>query len=406
MFGVLQGKKVLLCVTGGIACYKAVVLLRLFQKSGADVTVAATPAALRFVGIATWESLSKRKVLTDVFDIVDSAKIAHISFAQESDVIVVAPATGNTVAKAAHGVADTVVTALLLAASAPIVIAPSMNSVMYINSATQNNLSVLSSRGYTVLPAGDGELACNDSGIGRMAEPEYILEATAQRCATNEKNAKHQRWLVTAGATKEYLDPIRFLTNGSSGLTGLLIAEYAALTGSDVTLIAGSLPRKPRFGVQIHTVSSAADMDHAVEKHADSVDVFVMSAAVSDYTTDKASSKIKKQEQPLTLSLHRTTDILKRSADYMSSDIIRVGFAAETDNIEINALKKMSDKSLDMICANTVSEAHNPFGANSNEMILFTPSTKRIVPMTTKEQLAIEIVEETRRIAQEKKKQK
>ena len=391
MFELLKDKKVVLGVTGGIACYKSVFLLRLLVKAGAVVSVVATENALSFVGRATWESLSKNKVLSGIFEVETSDKIPHISLAQESDIIIVAPATANTVAKIAHGIADNLLTSMVLAATAPVVVVPAMNSVMYLNKATQENLSVLTKRGLLVLSTGEGELACNETGPGRMEEPETIFDYISSVLARSD--GQKRRWLVTAGATREFIDPIRYLTNGSSGLTGLLIAERAALTGDSVTLIAATLPRAPRFGVKVISVVSASQMADAVKKHGQDIDMFIMSAAVADYSVDKKDKKIKKQAEKLSLELSRTEDILVHSQSYMNKKVIRVGFAAETENLEQNALLKLEKKSLDLICANRVTDNHNPFGASDNSMILFDKDGSYPLPMQSKDDLACEIVQ-------------
>ncbi|MCK5807444.1 bifunctional phosphopantothenoylcysteine decarboxylase/phosphopantothenate--cysteine ligase CoaBC [bacterium] len=390
MFGVLKNKKIVLGVTGGVACYKSVFLLRLLVKAGADVSVVATENALHFVGRATFESLSKNKLLVSVFDVEEYDKIAHISLAQESDLIVIAPASANTIAKIANGIADNLLTSMVLAATVPVLIAPAMNSVMYLNLATQKNRETLISRGFSVLSAGEGELACDDVGIGRMEEPQSIVNALLPLVVDSKKEP--QRWLITAGATKEFLDPIRYLTNGSSGLTGLLIAEYAALMGDEVTLIAASLPRLPRFGVKVISVVSASGMAESVKNNSKDISIFVMSAAVADYSLPPQKTKIKKGEAGLSLELSRTEDILLHSLSYMDKSVVRVGFAAETENLEQNALMKLEKKSLDLICANKIDAEHNPFGASTNKMVLLSKNSRHIVPMQHKESIAKEIV--------------
>lgn len=394
MFELLKDRKVVLGVTGGIACYKSVFLLRLLVKAGAVVSVVATENALSFVGRATWETLSKNRVLSDTFEVDTSDKIPHISLAQESDIIIIAPATANTIAKIAHGIADNLLTSMVLAATAPVVVVPAMNTVMYLNKATQENLTVLADRGLHVLLTGEGELACNETGPGRMEEPNMILDYIFSVMARS--NEQQRRWLITAGATREFIDPIRYLTNGASGLTGLLIAEYAALTGDSVTLIAATLPRPPRFGVKVVSVVSASQMADTVQKHGQDIDIFVMSAAVADYSVDKKGEKIKKQEDKLSLELSKTEDVLLHSQSYMDKKVMRVGFAAETENLEQNALLKLKKKSLDVICANRVTGEHNPFGASTNSIILFDKDGSHALPMQRKDHLAFEIVQHIR----------
>lgn len=394
MFGLLKNKKIVLGVTGGVACYKAVYLLRLLMKAEAIVSVVATENALSFIGRATWESLSKNKLLSDTFAVDSYDKIAHISLAQESDMIIIAPATANTIAKIAHGIADNLLTSIVVAATAPVVIAPAMNSVMYEQHVTQENLHLLQKRGLHIISPESGELACDDVGVGRLEGPDTIITTLAALLGRSADAPR--RWLITAGATKEFVDPIRYLTNGSSGLTGLLIAEYAAATGDNVTLIAGSLPRKARFGVTVIPVVSASDMANAVKKYSDTINVFVMSAAVADYSMERHPSKIKKGDGPLLLELERTEDILLHSTRYMNKQIFRVGFAAETENLGEHALLKLKNKSLDLICANLLTPTHNPFGASDNELILFDKNGSHSLPKQGKEGLAKKIVSHIR----------
>jgi phosphopantothenoylcysteine decarboxylase/phosphopantothenate--cysteine ligase len=250
---------------------------------------------------------------------------------------------------------------------------------------------LLIKRGLYLLGTGEGALACADVGVGRMEEPEEIVNHILPLLSPVDK--KSSRWLVTAGATKEFLDPIRYLTNASSGLTGLLIAEYAALRGNSVTLVATSLPRKARFGVTVIPVVSAADMAKSVKDNADNIAVFVMSAAVADYSILPQTTKIKKGEGGLSLELSRTEDVLLHSQSYMKSNVVRVGFAAETEDLEHNAMKKLQKKSLDLICANKIDDKHNPFGSSENSLVLIDKKGSRVLPMQSKELIAQEVVQ-------------
>jgi phosphopantothenoylcysteine decarboxylase / phosphopantothenate---cysteine ligase len=357
---ILKGKKIVLGVTGGIAAYKSVYLLRLLVQRGASVQVVGTMNSLNFIGRATWESLSGRMPLFDTFENSDSSKISHIILAQEVDAIIIAPATGNILGKAANGIADDLLSTILMAATVPVVFAPGMNTAMYENPATVNNIVTLGKRNnvFFVEP-GRGPLACGTSGKGRMAEPENIiskLEDILSPCGHSGI-----KWLVTGGATREFIDPVRFITNGSSGRTGVAIAEAALKSGGDVTFIGVNVEIPVSRGIKkIATVTSAETHKEVIDLVKEA-DIFVMSAAVADYKPEKSISKIKKNEGGLVIELSRTEDILVSTADMMKPGSVRIGFAAETENLEENAVLKLRKKKLDMVVANLVSEKFDPF---------------------------------------------
>lgn len=362
----LTGKNILLGVTGGIAAYKTVSLLRLFKKSGAEVQVVGTENSRNFIGDSTWRSLSGKEPLFETFDSYDTSKISHISLAQDIDLIVIAPVTSNVLGKCANGICDDLLSTVLNARQVPVVFAPGMNTAMYENPATQKNIAYLNGLDdiHFVEP-GEGELACNTSGKGRMAEPEEIFSAVLD--ILDDKKAEGLKWLVSGGATREYIDPIRYLTNGSSGKTGHFIAAEAASKGGKVTFVAANVDI-PSDKYEKIDVTSAEEMNDEITKRIRESDILVMSAAVADYKPEKEPRKIKKGLGTLEIKLSRTKDVLRSTVELSDDRMVRVGFAAETDDLEDNALRKMNEKKLDFIVANLVSEKNNPFGADHNSV--------------------------------------
>ena len=382
----MKGKHITLAVTGAIAAYKAVPLLRLLRKAGAEVQIIGTESSLRFVGRETWEALSGRPPLFSLWEPNDPAKIAHIMLAQEVDLVVVAPATANIIAKAAGGIADDLVSTVLLAATVPILFAPCMNTAMYDNPATHRNIALLSERPTVgFIDCGTGELACGTEGKGRMAEPEDIFRRISY--LLTPKHPEPLRWLIAAGATREYIDPIRFITNGSTGTTGRAIADAAWRQGGRVTLVAGNLPAPLPTDYPVRPVVSAAQMHAEVTELAPQCDILVMSAAVADYTVAKSTAKLKKGERTKTLALESTTDILTATLPLMDARALRVGFAAETENLIENAHGKRQRKQLDMVIANLVSDAHDPFGNSQNRVVIVTQEQAEELPLMSKEAL-------------------
>lgn len=382
----MKGKHITLAVTGAIAAYKAVFLLRLLRSAGAEVQVIGTASSLRFVGRETWEALSGRPPLFDLWETPDPSKIPHIMLAQDVDLVVVAPATANILAKAAGGIADDLVSTVLLAATVPVLFAPSMNTAMYENPATRRNIALLAERGHThFIDCASGSLACGSTGKGRMAEPETIFGRI--RYLLTPKRSERLRWLIAAGATREYLDPIRFITNGATGATGRAIADAAWRQGAEVTLVAGNMPAPLPSDYAVNPVISAADMHAAVTGLAPLCDVLVMSAAVADYAPVKNPSKLKKGDRTKELTLESTPDILLETLPLMERRALRVGFAAETEDLLENARSKMERKALDLIVANPVSASHDPFGAPDNRVVLVTPGGNEELPLMDKETL-------------------
>lgn len=348
----LADKNILLGVTGGIAAYKAVELLRLFTKAGAKVTVVLTKHAAQFIPPLTFETLSKNKVITDLFA---SEPLAHLTIAEKADLLVIAPATANILAKLYHGVADDALTTLALAYQGPMVLAPAMNEKMYLHPATQENLDGLQRRPdvYIVSPE-SGLLACAEEGIGRLANIDKIFQRS-EEVLTSGKRLAGVKILITAGPTQEPLDPVRFLSNRSSGKMGYALTRSAANSGAQVTLISGPTNLVPPPGARLLRVTTAEEMLSAVKENFSSCDVLIMSAAVADYRPlNPAHNKIKKESEKLTLPLVKNPDILTEVGKIKSEQIM-VGFALETDQVIARALDKLKAKNLDMIIANSAS---------------------------------------------------
>lgn len=361
----ISDKNLLLMVSGGIAAYKSVYLLRELTKIGASVQVVGTENSLNFIGKSTWEALSGKAPLFDSFEVRDSAKITHITLAQDVDAVIVAPATANIIAKAACGIADDLASTILAAATVPVLFAPAMNTAMYENPANLENIEKLKKRGniHFADPA-SGLLACGTSGKGRMAEPEEIIFKLEEIFYPVKKSGV--KWLVTGGATREYLDPVRFVTNGSSGKTGFAVSEAALKSGGEVAFIGVNAAPKFNPGYSVIKTVTAAETAEIVEKNVKDADIFVMSAAIADYSPEKCVHKIKKGEKSVTAEFFRTKDILAESVKWTKPGAVRIGFAAETENLEENARKKLERKNLDFVVANQITNEFDPFGADTN----------------------------------------
>lgn len=376
----LEGKQILLGVTGSIAAYKAADLCSQLGKLGARVHVVLTAHAAEFVGAATFRALTRQPVLVDLFDEPQSERIAHIELAQSADLILVAPATANILAKMAHGLADDLLSTCLLAArpATPLLVAPAMNTVMWEHPASAANLKLLESRGVQVVQPGYGLLACQDVGVGKLADTADIVSAVVDRLAPRGDYAG-RRVLVTAGATREFLDPVRFLSNRSSGKMGVAIAAEAAERGARVTLVAASIAVAAPAGVEVVSAESAEAMLEACSERFPECDLFVAAAAVADYAPAEVSTrKIKKpdvapESDVLTLRLCRTPDILATLAACKRPGQCVVGFAAETNDLASNARRKLDSKRLDGIVANDVTAAGAGFDSDTNVVTLFWP---------------------------------
>ncbi|XWN51748.1 bifunctional phosphopantothenoylcysteine decarboxylase/phosphopantothenate--cysteine ligase CoaBC [Anoxybacillus flavithermus] len=393
----LQQKNILLCVTGGIAVYKAAALTSKLVQAGANVKVVMTEAACQFVTPLTFQALSKNEVYIDTFDEKKPHVIAHIDLADWAHVVLVAPATANTIAKLAHGLADNMVTTILLATKAPVWIAPAMNVHMYEHPAVQQNMRTLQSFGYRFIEPAEGMLACGYVGKGRLEEPETIVTLLEQHFATNHI-LKGKKVLVTAGPTREKLDPVRFFSNHSTGKMGYALAEAARDFGADVVLISGptALPSPP--GVQMIRVESAQHMYEEVMNHFHDSDIVIKTAAVADYRPKYvADNKIKKQQGDYTVVLERTIDILQTLGEQKTHQFL-VGFAAETNDVERYAKDKLTRKNADMIVANNVVQEGAGFGTDTNIVTLFKrDGTVKSLPLLPKSEVAKEILREVHR---------
>ena len=390
----LEGKNILIGVTGGIAAYKTVEVASRLKKLGANVKVIMTKAATEFVSPRTFQEITKNAVYVEMFGDAANFNVAHISLANFADLVLIAPATANFLAKAANGIADDLLTTTILAATAPKIFAPSMNTNMLENPATQENLKILQERGIKILDAAEGELACGISGKGRLPEPEKICEEIVKFFET-EKILSGKKILVTAGGTLEPIDPVRYIGNRSSGKMGFEIAKSAKNLGAEVILIAGNVQLDPPKNLKFVKVESAEEMREKVLAEYDSVDAVIMSAAVADYRVKNISpQKIKKSEENLTLELVKNPDILKELGSLKKNQIL-IGFAAETENLLEYARKKLDEKNLDFIVANNVTVEGAGFGVDTNvASIIKRNGEVKNFPLMSKSDLAEKILGE------------
>ena len=389
----LKGKTVLLGVTGGIAAYKAAALASALVKLHATVEVIMTKNATEFITPLTFEELTGHRVMVDTFDRNFQHQVEHISLAQRTDVMIIAPATANVCAKLAHGLADDMLTTTALACRCPKLIAPAMNTNMYDNPVTQDNLTLLRRYGWEVIEPNSGRLACGAVGKGKLPEPEelvqYLLRAIAFQKDLDGKNV-----LVTAGPTQEALDPVRFLTNHSSGKMGYAIAKMAMLRGAHVTLISGPTAITPPPFVKVIRITSAQEMFEAVATEAPTADFIFKAAAVADYTPALFSDeKMKKKDGDMAIPLKRTQDILKYLGENRRSGQIICGFSMETENMLENSREKLTKKGVDMICANNLKQDGAGFGVDTNVITLITAKESIELPLLSKEEAANAIVD-------------
>ncbi|MER2294038.1 MAG: bifunctional phosphopantothenoylcysteine decarboxylase/phosphopantothenate--cysteine ligase CoaBC [Desemzia incerta] len=393
----LKGKKIAVYITGGIAAYKAADLVRRLIKQGAEVRVAMTKAATEFITPYTLQILSKNEVFTNVFEDKDPAEVSHIHLADWSELAVVAPATANVMAKMAHGIADDFVTTTLLATTAPVFIVPAMNTHMLENPATVRNWERLEQDGHFVMEPDTGFLAEGYEGRGRFPEPEAIVEAIQEYLIQQQTDLplSGKKVVVTAGGTKERIDPVRYITNDSSGKMGYQLAMAARDKGAKVVLISASTQLRHPFGMEVIAVESAQQMSDAVFAEFESADVVIMAAAVSDYTPEtQATQKIKKKENQMVISLAKTQDILATMGQQKKHQFL-VGFAAETHDVAEYAMGKLEKKNADMIVANDVSKPHAGFNKETNEVTLFSKDTPPIeLSVRSKRDIADSIIQE------------
>ncbi|MEG2342646.1 MAG: bifunctional phosphopantothenoylcysteine decarboxylase/phosphopantothenate--cysteine ligase CoaBC [Acidaminococcaceae bacterium] len=390
----LRGKKIVLGVTGGIAVYKAVDLVSKLRKAGATVRVVMSAAAMEFVTPLTFKEISGNPVATSMWSTKQEFNVEHIALAEWADLLLVAPATANILAKAANGIADDLLSTVLLAAHSPIIFCPAMNTHMYENPLTQANLQKLGACGFTIMPPASGFLACGTSGLGRLPEPATIVEFTKNFFAQQQGDLKGLRILVTAAGTREAIDPVRYVGNRSSGKMGYAVAQVAAERGATVTLVTGPSALTPPPNVEIIQVESTAEMMAAVLSHYPQVDVVIKAAAVADYRPHAvATQKIKKENDgALTIVLDKNPDILKTLGEQKQQQFL-VGFAAETQNLLENAAAKVSKKNLDMIVANDVTMTGAGFNADTNVVkFLFPDGQVRSLEKMTKYEVAQELL--------------
>ncbi len=393
----LKGKCVVLGVTGSIAAYKIAGLASALKKLHADVEVIMTQNATQFINPITFETLTGNKCLVDTFDRDFSFSVEHIAIAKKADVFLVAPASANVIAKMAHGIADDMLTTTILACKCPKIISPAMNTGMFENEIVQDNLKILKKYGMQVVEPATGYLACGDTGAGKMPEPEVLLQYILREIAY-EKDLVGKRVLVTAGPTREAIDPVRFITNHSTGRMGYAIAKMAMLRGATVTLVSGPVAIEPPMFVDTIAVESAQQMYEAVMTHAKEADIIIKSAAVADYAPAQVSpEKIKKSEGDASIPLTRTKDILAALGEKKREDQFICGFAMETEHLLENATAKREKKNVDMIVANSIRQEGAGFGVDTNVATFITKEGLRSLPLMSKEALAMEILDEAMR---------
>ena len=391
---ILKNKTVLLGVTGCIAAYKSATLASLLVKAGAEVHVIMTENATNFINPITFETLTSQKCIIDTFDRNFDFKVEHVALAQKADVIMVAPATANVIAKLAHGLADDMLTTTILASRAPKIISPAMNTGMYENPVTQDNMNTLKKYGMEVITPASGRLACGDVGAGKMPEPEVLFEHIVRACAC-EKDMEGLKVLVTAGPTQEAIDPVRYITNHSSGKMGYSIAKACMLRGADVTLVTGKTAINPPMFTEVVPVTSAQDMYEAVTSRAADMDIIIKSAAVADYRPmNVATEKVKKKDGDMAIPLERTNDILKYLGENKKAGQFLCGFSMETENMLENSKAKLVKKNLDMIVANNLKVEGAGFQGDTNIVTLITSDSVKELPLMNKEDVAFHLLDE------------
>lgn len=384
-------KKILLGVTGGIAAYKSAELIRLIIKSGAEVRVVMTTAATEFVQPLTYQALSGHRVYTDIFDAEADSAMDHIELARWADLMIVAPASADFIAKMRNGYADNLLLTLCLASKQPVAIAPAMNQQMYANRATQDNIKLLASRAVLIWGPDDGEQACGDTGPGRMLEPTELFERVAEYLSPGKLDGKNV--LITAGPTREPIDPVRYISNRSTGRMGYALAQAAHQAGAGVTLVSGPVNLDAPAGVERISVSSAIEMRDAVIERVAKVDIFIACAAVSDYRVEQvAAEKIKKTTQKIKLELIPNPDIVSE-VTRLKNKPFTLGFAAETEKLEQHAVEKLQRKNLDMIAANRVAAEQTGFESDTNELTVIWPDGQRLLTLNDKNEIAKQLID-------------
>ncbi len=393
----LKGKTILIGVTGSIAAYKAADLASRLMKQHAQVHVIMTENGAKFVSPITFETLTGRKCITDTFDrnypSDHPIEVEHISLAKKADLVIVAPATANIIAKMACGIADDMLSTTLLACTCPVLVSPAMNTHMYEHPATQANLDILRARGVKIIEPASGHLACGDEGKGKLPDPAFLVDCILAEIAC-PKDLAGKKILVTAGPTCEAIDPVRFITNHSSGKMGYAIAQAAALRGADVTLVSGPVSLAPPLGVKLVKITSARDLFAAVTAVSESQDIIIKAAAVADYRPAAVSDeKIKKADNDLSILLARTEDTLQYLGSHKPEGQILCGFAMETSDMENRARIKLKKKNLDMIVANNVKVAGAGFGTDTNVVTFITQDTTEQLEIMSKESVAMKLLD-------------
>ena len=389
----LEGKTVLLGVTGSIAAYKIAYLASALKKQQADVHVLMTRNATNFINPITFETLTGNKCLVDTFDRNFQFQVEHVSIAKKADVVMIAPASANVIGKLAHGIADDMLTTTIMACRCKKFISPAMNTNMFENPIVQDNLKILEHYGYEVIDPAVGYLACGDTGAGKMPEPETLLNYILRECAC-EKDMKGLKVLVTAGPTQEAIDPVRYITNHSSGKMGYAIAKMAMLRGADVALVSGRTALTPPPFVRVVPVVTARDMYEAVTSVSQEQDIIIKAAAVADYRPASVSDeKIKKKDDDMSIALERTDDILKYLGEHKPDGQFLCGFSMETENMIGNSRIKLIRKNLDMVAANNVKMAGAGFQGDTNVLTLITQDEEVSLPLMSKEDAAGKILD-------------
>ncbi|RGT55102.1 bifunctional phosphopantothenoylcysteine decarboxylase/phosphopantothenate--cysteine ligase CoaBC [Solobacterium moorei] len=388
----MKNKCIVVGVTAGIAAYKICQLVSSLKKQGNEVHVIMTKEAEKFVTPLTFQTLSSQKVITDMFTVDYTPDVHHISLAKKADLFVVAPATANIIAKIAHGIADDMLTTTFLASTCPKMIVPAMNTNMLNNPITQDNIATCQKYGMHIMCSGAGYLACGDVGAGRLPEPAEIEDAIASLVET-DRYLQGRHVVITAGATQEEIDPVRYITNHSTGKMGYALAKEARNAGAKVTLISGKTNLPQPYGVDVVKVISAADMRECVVNNFEKADVVIMSAAVADYTPiEKADHKIKKAEGDLSIALKRTQDILLTIGKKKRENQVVIGFAMETENLLENAAKKLQEKNANYIIANSIRELGAGFGVDTNIVKIISPTSVEDLGLLSKDDTAKEIL--------------
>lgn len=390
----LAGKTVLLCVSGSIAAYKIAYLASALKKLKADVHVLMTRNATNFINPITFETLTGNKCLVDTFDRNFEFSVEHVSLAKAADVVLVAPASANVIAKLAHGLADDMLTTTVLACTCRKIISPAMNTRMFENPITQDNLKICEHYGMEVISPASGYLACGDTGAGKMPEPEVLLQYILKE-VQYKKDLKGKKILVTAGPTREAIDPVRYITNHSTGKMGYAIAKTAALRGADVTLVSGPAEVEPPMFVNFVPVVTAKDMFEAVTSRSDEMDAVIKAAAVADYRPKFVNTeKTKKKDGDMAIELERTDDILKWLGEHKKDSQFLCGFSMETEHMLENSRAKLKKKNLDMIVANNLKVAGAGFGTDTNVVTMIRENREIELPIMSKEEVAGAILDE------------